>query len=182
MNLYDTQNQTLILVNEQDEETGQLSKMAVHEQGLLHRAFSVMLYRRNPKGKLEFLLQKRHPAKYHCGGFWTNTCCGHPSPGETALEAATRRLFEETGIAGDLTPAGTFRYVARFANGLTEHELDHVFSAPYQDMPKDFNRTEITEMKWVSEHALETALLETPYLYTPWLAQVVQFVIKSAAI
>lgn len=182
MNAFDTQNQTLILVNNQDEEIGEMPKMEAHQQGLLHRAFSVMLYRRSPVGKLEFLLQKRHSEKYHCGGLWTNTCCGHPSPGETTLAAATRRLFEETHIEAILVPAGSFRYVAQFANGLTEHEFDHVFIAPYAETPQDFNRTEISAMKWVPQKSLEIALLEQPYLYTPWLAKVMDFVVESAPI
>jgi isopentenyl-diphosphate delta-isomerase type 1 len=172
MNTYDTSSQMLILVDEQDNEIGTMAKTPVHEQGLLHRAFSVMLYRHNDKGQLEVLLQKRHTAKYHCGGLWTNTCCSHPAPGETTLAAAERRLFEEIGIQIKLEPKGSFRYIAKFANGLTEHELDHVFVAEYHEEPKHFNRTEISEMRWVTKAALERALDETPHLYTPWLPQV----------
>ncbi len=172
MNTYDTSNQTIVLVDVNDNEVGTMLKMEAHEKGLLHRAFSVMLYRYNAKSQLEVLLQKRHSAKYHCGGLWTNTCCGHPSPDETAQQAATRRLFEETHIKAELTPKGSFRYVAQFANGLTEHELDHVFTAEYLAVPQDYNRQEIAEMKWVSRKHLEKELDEHPYLYTPWLKEV----------
>lgn len=174
MNPFDTENQELILVNEQDEVIGTLPKMATHQQGLLHRAFSVMLYRHNAEGKREVLLQQRHPAKYHCGGLWTNTCCGHPSPHETALAAATRRLYEETGIEAELTPNGTFRYYAGFANGLIEHELDHVFTAPFEATPQQFNRQEITTMKWMPVELLQQELDEHPELYTPWLERVLK--------
>lgn len=172
MNNYDTSNQTIILVNEKDEQIGTMQKMEAHEKGLLHRAFSVMLYRHNEKGELEVLMQKRHRAKYHCGGLWTNTCCGHPSPNESVHEAATRRLFEETHIKAELSPKGSFRYIAQFGNGLTEHELDHVFIAEYQENPQDFNRQEISEMKWISTKALKKHFDENPHLYTPWLNQV----------
>ena len=36
----------LILVNEQDKETGRVGKLEAHEKGLLHRAFSIFVFRR----------------------------------------------------------------------------------------------------------------------------------------
>lgn len=67
----------VILVDEQDQAIGACEKMAAHEQGLLHRAFSVFIF--NSRGRL--LLQQRAKGKYHSGGLWTNTCCSHPRPG-----------------------------------------------------------------------------------------------------
>jgi isopentenyl-diphosphate delta-isomerase type 1 len=43
--------------------------------GLLHRAFSVFLFRPSD-GRL--LLQKRADEKITFPGMWTNTCCSHP--------------------------------------------------------------------------------------------------------
>lgn len=45
------------------------------KQGLLHRAFSVFLFRPSD-GKL--LLQKRADEKITFPSMWTNTCCSHP--------------------------------------------------------------------------------------------------------
>ena len=45
----------VILVNEQDVETGTIEKMEAHRKALLHRAFSVFIF--NTKG--EMLLQVR---------------------------------------------------------------------------------------------------------------------------
>ena len=45
----------VILVDEQDNETGLMEKMEAHEKALLHRAFSVFIF--NSKG--EMLLQQR---------------------------------------------------------------------------------------------------------------------------
>ena len=81
----------VILVNGQDEETGVAEKMEAHQQGWLHRAFSVFIF--NSRG--EMLLQQRALDKYHSGGLWTNTCCSHPRPGESTQVAAERRLKEE---------------------------------------------------------------------------------------
>jgi isopentenyl-diphosphate delta-isomerase type 1 len=161
----------LILVNEQDQVIGEAEKLEVHQRGLLHRAFSVLLYRQ-VAGKLEFLLQQRHPSKYHSGGLWTNTCCSHPRPGEETLDAARRRLHEETGIDLLLQEIGVFRYIAYFANGLIEHEIDHVCIAEYHDLPQHFDRQEIQAMEWIESSRLKRALDETPYRYTPWFGRV----------
>ena len=49
----------VILVNEDDDEIGQLEKMEVHRSGELHRAFSVLIV--NTAGEL--LLQQRGAQK-----------------------------------------------------------------------------------------------------------------------
>lgn len=173
-----TKNQdNVILVDEADQEIGQCEKMKAHQKALLHRAISVMLYRYH-HGQLEFLLQKRHLQKYHCGGLWANTCCSHPRPGESTLAAAERRLFEEIGVKLALKEIGHFTYVAHFDNGLTEHEFDHVFIAEYDSMPQDFNRDEISELKWVQAQDLLHSLGFQSVGFVPWLAQVVGYCLK----
>ena len=84
----------VILVDRNDCPTGTLEKLAAHRRGALHRAFSVFVY--NARGEL--LLQRRSAHKYHTAGLWTNTCDGHPRPGESVIDAAERRLWEEMGI------------------------------------------------------------------------------------
>ena len=117
----------VILVNEQDEQTGVMEKMEAHQKALLHRAFSVFIF--NDKGEL--LLQQRASDKYHSGGLWTNTCCSHPNPDEETITAAQRRLKEEMGFTTKLSKAFDFIYKSEFSNGLTEHEFDHVFTGYY---------------------------------------------------
>jgi isopentenyl-diphosphate delta-isomerase len=112
----------VVLVDEQDQAIGQLEKMEAHRMGLLHRAFSVLIF--NTKGEL--LLQQRAAHKYHSPLLWTNSCCSHPKPGETITAAATRRLQEEMGMSAQLKAAFHFIYKAKLDQGLTEHELDHV--------------------------------------------------------
>ena len=76
----------VILVDQDDNAIGTMEKMEAHRKGLLHRAFSVMIFNSNG----EILLQKRAQSKYHSGGLWTNACCSHPLPDEI-MEVATRR-------------------------------------------------------------------------------------------
>src|SRR5258707_14341481 len=106
----------VILVNEQDVETGTIEKMEAHRKALLHRAFSIFIF--NDKG--EMLLQQRALGKYHSPGLWTNTCCSHPRPGEAVAVAAARRLQEEMGLETPLIKIFDFIYRTEFANGLTE--------------------------------------------------------------
>ena len=162
----------IILVNERDEVIGSAEKLETHQQGWLHRAFSIMLYRRQA-GQLEFLLQQRAAHKYHCGGLWTNTCCSHPRPEEAIALAAKRRLYEELGLSLDLHKIGSFTYRAQFNNGLTEHEFDHVFIAEYTGMPAQFNREEISMLKWIKAETLQEDLQAVPSHFTPWLFYVV---------
>lgn len=167
----------LILIDENDNEIGHSEKIAAHRDALLHRAFSVFIIRGQADNP-EILLQKRNPAKYHCGGLWTNTCCGHPRPGEQTKAAAERRLFEEMGIRTQLIYIDKFQYIAHFDNGLTESEIDHVF---YQiDDGKDFtiNPEEVTEIQWLSISELKKQLINSPQKFTPWLGQALQKLIR----
>jgi diphosphomevalonate decarboxylase len=87
----------ITLVDEQDQMAGSEEKLITHQKGLLHRAFSVFIFRQHQE-QWQLLLQQRHVDKYHCGGLWTNTCCGHPRSGEEIDVAAMRRLNEEIGL------------------------------------------------------------------------------------
>lgn len=153
----------LILVDEQDNQVGICEKMQAHEKGLMHRAFSVFLF--NKKG--EMLLQQRAIEKYHSGGLWTNTCCSHPYPGETTLDAANRRLHEELGICADICEVFDFSYRAEFSNGLIENEFDHVFVGEFEGEIAP-NTHEVMAVKYVAMHELETELQNNAAAYTAW--------------
>src|SRR5436309_2473525 len=82
------------------------------------------------------LLQQRHPKKYHSGGLWANSCCGHPRPGEKTISAARRRLGEELGIDDPLSLGFFTRYRADLDNGMQENEFVYVFFAPLRSPPR----------------------------------------------
>ena len=150
-------------MDEYDVQTGTMEKMEAHKKGLLHRAFSTFIF--NNKG--EFLLQQRALSKYHNGGLWTNTCCSHPLPGESILNAANRRLFEEMGFSANLMPAFTFVYKVTFSNGLTEHEFDHVFTGIYEGIIRA-NKMEVNDYCFKNISEIETSLKTHPHKYTEW--------------
>ena len=153
----------VILVNEQDIALGLMEKMEAHRKGLLHRAFSVFIV--NDKNQL--LLQQRAFSKYHSGGLWTNTCCSHPRDGEAVEQAAHRRLFEEMGFDCTLQKLTSFIYKAELDQGLTEHELDHVFIGYWQGEPK-INPEEAASFKWMDVDAVKADIQANPDMYTAW--------------
>ncbi|MFF9489671.1 isopentenyl-diphosphate Delta-isomerase [Streptomyces sp. NPDC014676] len=125
----------LELVDEDGVTTGTAEKLAAHQPpGRLHRAFSVFLF--DERGRL--LLQQRALGKYHSPGVWSNTCCGHPYPGEAPFAAAARRTFEELGVSPSLlAEAGTVRYNHPDpASGLVEQEYNHLFVGMVQSPPR----------------------------------------------
>jgi isopentenyl-diphosphate delta-isomerase len=154
----------VITVDENDNETGRMEKMEAHISGSLHRAFSIFIL--NSAGEL--LLQRRAEGKYHSAGLWTNTCCSHPMPGELTPEAAKRRLQEEMGFSCPLSFAFSFTYKADVGGGLTEHELDHVFTGQYEG-PVVPAPEEVAEWKYISMEALAEELETNPEQYTSWL-------------
>lgn len=164
----------LILVDENDQAIGALEKTPVHEQGLLHRAFSIFIF--NSAGKL--LLQQRADGKYHSPGLWTNTCCSHPRQGETVEDAVHRRLQEEMGMSCELTFQFSFIYKHEFDNGLTEHELDHVYFG-YSDQQPEPNPAEVKDWKYIGMEELKEELERYPDRYSPWLNICFPKVLKS---
>src|SRR5438045_6594578 len=121
-----------ILVDENNRAVGTGGKNAVHRAGLLHRAFSIFLV--DAQGRL--VLQQRHPHKYHSGGLWANSCCGHPRPGERTITAAARRLNEELGIDDSLRFGFFARYRADLDHGMHENEFVYVYFGAINGSPK----------------------------------------------
>ncbi|TVR82537.1 MAG: isopentenyl-diphosphate Delta-isomerase [Chitinophagaceae bacterium] len=153
----------VVLVNKNDREVGIMEKMEAHEKGLLHRAFSVLVF--NKKG--EWLLQKRADDKYHSPAKWTNTCCSHPRPEEKVEDAAARRLQEEMGFNTPLKHKFSFIYKAEFENNLIEHEFDHVFIGYYDKNP-ELNTQEASSYCWKKTKDISTEIQSNPENFTPW--------------
>lgn len=153
----------VILVDDQDRPIGTMEKMEAHAKGQLHRAFSIFVF--NSDGEL--LLHQRAFDKYHSGGLWTNTCCSHPRPGESVLEAGHRRLMEEMGMACDLQERFSFVYRSELDQGLIEHELDHVMFGVSDDLPV-LNPEEVAAYRYASLEEISEEMTDDPDLFTEW--------------
>lgn len=163
-------------MDEIDREIGVDGKMAVHRSGKLHRAISVFVFDADDR----LLLQQRASAKYHSGGLWSNTCCSHPRPEEDSMSAASRRLWEEMGVACELSKEFAFTYRATFANHLIEHEYDHVFFGRYDGVPVP-NRDEADDWRWMDMTQLSADVKRNPGAYSFWLAVCLDRVVAHRA-
>lgn len=155
--------ESVILVDENDNAIGTMEKMEAHYKGVLHRAFSILVF--NSKG--EMLIQKRAETKYHSGGLWTNACCSHPKPDEPIEVTTRRRLKHEMGIDLETSFSYKFIYRAELNDDLVEHELDHVFIGNYNGVP-DVNPDEVADWKYVNFKDLLGDVQQNPQNYTPW--------------
>jgi isopentenyl-diphosphate Delta-isomerase len=153
----------VIIVNEKDQPQGVMEKMAAHQSGTLHRAFSVFIF--NKEGKL--LLQQRAAGKYHGGLLWSNTCCSHPFPGEETHDAALRRLQEELGIVTPVEKIFDFIYEAKVENDLIEHEFDHVFAGEYEGEINP-DPAEVADYRFSDMIDVREELNTNRSLYTAW--------------
>ena len=159
----------VILVDKQDVAIGSMNKIEAHLGAHLHRAISVFIV--NSKG--EWLLQQRTTDKYHSKGLWSNACCSHPAPGEKTADAAGRRLKYEMGITAPLTDLFSFYYEAELENGLTEHEIDHVFWGVCDDKPNP-NPQEVMDYRYVDYLTLLNEVSVSPEKYSAWFKIIVQ--------
>jgi isopentenyl-diphosphate Delta-isomerase len=153
----------LILVDESNRATGSSGKTAVHRAGLLHRAFSIFLV--DDRGRL--VLQQRSTKKYHSGGLWANSCCGHPRPGEHTVTAAGRRLREELGISARLSFGFFARYQAPLDNGMHENELVYVYFGRLTSEPRP-DPAEVADVAALSCEEIGRRLKKNPKSFAFW--------------
>ena len=156
--------ETVVLVDRDDRALGACGKLEAHRTGRLHRAVSVLVF--DDAGRL--LLQRRAASKYHFAGRWSNSCCGHPRPGEPAHAAATRRLREELGLTIALVEIAGLRYRAVDPEtGLIEHEIVHVYSGRCACAPRPAPE-EVGAYCWMSPQRVVRSVARRPAIFTPW--------------
>ncbi|MBE9375914.1 isopentenyl-diphosphate Delta-isomerase [Saccharopolyspora sp. HNM0983] len=166
----------VVLLNESGEATGTADKATVHHRETpLHLAFSCYVF--DDRGR--FLLTQRAHHKLTWPGVWTNTCCGHPAPGEDLPGAITRRLREELGLTAS-TPAPAlpgFRYRAVMGNGVVENEICPVFAA-FTEHDAQPNPDEVAETRWVDWAEFSERVLHGGAEISPWCFEQVEQLVK----
>ena len=164
-----------MLLDEQGFGIGVTDKATVHHHETpLHLAFSCYVF--NSRGEL--LVTRRARSKKTWPGVVTNSCCGHPAPAESFVDAVVRRLSDELGLPAPrvelLLPR--FRYRAVMPNGIVENELCPVFRVVTDATPA-LSPDEVDEYGWMS-WALFVSLVSGGELdVSPWCReQVAQLV------
>ena len=161
---------SVILVDEDDNVVGYGEKLDVHRKGLLHRAFSVLLF--NDKGEL--LIQQRASSKYHAPELWANTCCGHPFPGENVQDASIRRVQEELGFKTEVEPLTHIYYKKSLDLGMIEHEYVHVFKASYKDQRFCLDPNEVAACEWKTPQDIRQEIEMSPEKYAAWFVHYIE--------
>lgn len=162
----------VVLLDDSGQAIGVEDKRTVHHLDTpLHLAFSCYVF--NDRG--EFLLTQRAHHKRTWPSVWTNTCCGHPAPGESMREAIVRRLGEELGlVVRDLRLAlPRFRYRAVMPNGVVENEMCPVFVAFTESDPAP-NPDEVAGTRWVEWKRFREDVLADRAEVSPWCVQQVR--------
>lgn len=137
----------IVLLDESGHAVGAAPKLASHHEDTpLHLAFTVYAF----DSAERLLLTRRSLAKKTWPGVWTNTCCGHPIPGESLADAVARRVRAELGCG--LTAADVvvdrIRYRAEMGNGITENEMGPVVRV-LLDGPVAPDPDETDQVRWV---------------------------------
>jgi isopentenyl-diphosphate delta-isomerase len=135
----------VVLVDDAGQPVGTADKIGVHGADTpRHLAFSC--YGFDADGRL--LVTQRALDKRTFPGFWTNTCCGHPAPGEELAEAVRRRLDHELALVPtDLhLVLPDFSYTAEYA-GIVENELCPVFVCRLTGEPRP-RADEVAAHQW----------------------------------
>ncbi|OZM72257.1 isopentenyl-diphosphate delta-isomerase [Amycolatopsis antarctica] len=158
----------VVLLDESGRSTGTQAKASVHHADTpLHLAFSCYLFDEDGR----FLLTRRAESKRTWPGVWTNSCCGHPAPGEELAPAVRRRLGQELGLDATaftvVLPA--FRYQARMADGTLENEMCPVFRAYTTGSPAP-DPAEVAETSWVDWADFRDQVLAGERDVSPWCA------------
>ncbi|WP_354563009.1 MULTISPECIES: isopentenyl-diphosphate Delta-isomerase [unclassified Rhodococcus (in: high G+C Gram-positive bacteria)] len=138
----------VVLLDDAGRKLGTQAKSTVHTTTTpLHLAFSCYVF----NGKDEVLVTERAHHKSTWPGVTTNSCCGHPGPGENLGDAVLRRLSQELGIeaGGVRLLLPDFRYRAVMANGIVENELCPVFGVVYDGPAPKPNPEEVSRADWV---------------------------------
>ncbi|MGQ0718928.1 MAG: isopentenyl-diphosphate Delta-isomerase [Pseudonocardiales bacterium] len=147
---------------------GQLPKSQVHHADTpLHLAFSCYVF--DEAGRL--LMTRRATSKRAWPGVWTNSCCGHPLPGEPFAQAAARRLREELGVllVRSVVVLPDFRYRAVAPDGVVENEFCPVLVGSIQGHPQP-NPAEVLEHRWTPWHQVVALATIAPWAISPWAA------------
>lgn len=158
----------VVLVDEQNMVLGTMPKADVHAATtLLHRAFSSFVFRATDK---HVLLQQRSGKKRTWPFMWSNSCCGHPGPGESTLDAARRRLEYELGLFPRfLEEVAPYRYCFT-RDGIMENETCPILVGIVEREPV-INPDEVEAVRWREWNTFLEEIEDDPASYSEWCVE-----------
>lgn len=155
----------VVLLDDDGHPIGVADKATVHgPRTPRHLAFSC--YGVDGSGRL--LVTRRSRSKTAFPLVWTNTCCGHPGPGEDMADAVRRRLDDELGVTATelrlVLPEFSYRAAQ---DGVEENELCPVFVARLAGDPAP-RPDEVEELAWWSWAQFRDAAADPASGLSPW--------------
>lgn len=135
----------VVLLDEAGQPIGTMPKHLAHGASTpYHLAFSCYAF----NAQDEILVTRRALTKLTWPGVRSNTCCGHPAPGEDLRTAVTRRMGQELNLRPEALELALpdFSYRATM-DGVVEHELCPVFLCRVYDQPRP-NPDEVDSYSW----------------------------------
>ena len=155
----------VVLLDEDGRPIGTADKAQVHHGDTpLHLAFSCYLL--DADGAV--LVTRRALHKRTFPGVWTNSCCGHPAPGEGLTAAVRRRVAQELGteVVGLRLVLPRFRYRAE-QDGVVENEMCPVFVGfASGDVSPDPD--EVGEARWEPWQTFRAGVLDGTRAVSVW--------------
>ncbi|MCT9934698.1 isopentenyl-diphosphate Delta-isomerase [Planotetraspora sp. A-T 1434] len=161
-----TSDEHVVLVDGEGNPIGTAPKSTVHGMETpLHLAFSSYVFDEDAR----LLLSQRAGHKLTWPGEWTNSCCGHPLPGEPMTSAVTRRLSFELGLRVDSVDLvlPRFSYQAVMDNGVMEHELCPVYRVVVSGDAAP-NADEVDAVRWIPWKQFADLVLAGEMGISPW--------------
>lgn len=155
----------VVLVDDEGRPVGVADKATVHGAHTpRHLAFSC--YGFDAAGRL--LVTRRARDKRTFPGVRTNTCCGHPAPGEDPADAVVRRLDHELGlgVTGLRLVLPEFSYRASM-DGIEENELCPVFAGVLTGEPRP-RADEVDSCEWWSWERFLAEAADPASDVSPW--------------
>jgi len=155
----------VILVDEENNQIGVADKETVHTINTpLHRAFSLFLF----NSKKQLLVTQRALDKKTFPGVWTNSVCGHVSPGEETVDTVKRRMSDELNIdATNIKEVAPYRYRLADNNGIVENEICPIYIGFTDEDPKP-SKSEVEAWKWIDWNEFLKTIKDHPGTYSPW--------------
>jgi isopentenyl-diphosphate delta-isomerase len=158
----------VILLSADRRPIGTLGKRIAHSTDTpFHTGFSCYLF--DAAGRV--LITRRAITKQTWPGVWTNSCCGHPLPGESLPAAAARRAEYELGVTPEQLRmvSEDFCYRAVDDSGIVEYEHCPILAGTIHADPRP-RAAEVAAWRWVEWGRLVRVAAEMPSLISPWAA------------
>jgi len=159
----------IVIVDQDDQPTGEASMDEAHQKGLYHRIARVMV--EDEKGRL--LLQKRSATVSTFPNCWDHSAAGHVDVGETYEQAAARELQEEIGLTGDLQEMGYWKTNEKFGDRIL-NRFNKAYRVKVDDPDLALQASEVTEVKWFTPQEIKQLIADYPNQVAAGLVDVME--------